>query len=338
MENKPITIKVIAKRLNISISAVSKALHDNPSIGLRTKARVKALAAELNYEPNQIAIDLQKGKTNTIGVILPHLTEIFFPQLISGIEEVAVENNYVVIFGQSNEDPLKEQKLLQSMKRHRVDGIIMSISKNTFNYDHLIKIKNSIPIVFVDRIPDIKEIHYVACNMVSGTVQLVNYLLHKKHRVIGMINGPEKLVFSKERMEGYRQALEKQRLKFDPYLVINCDLTKEGVLEAARELVTYKRKITAIIAFHDAAAMDTIQYLRSLKKDKQITVVGYANFPIAAHSIYRPAATVEQHPYLQGQKAMSILLEIINKKNATVSSPTAYYKLILDSNLVVFKK
>ena len=85
MVNKPITIKVIAEKLNISISAVSKALHDDPSIGLRTKMRVRELAKELNYEPNQIAIDLQKGKTNTIGVILPHLSEAFFPELISGI-------------------------------------------------------------------------------------------------------------------------------------------------------------------------------------------------------------------------------------------------------------
>ncbi len=337
MENKPVTIKVIAKKLNISISAVSKALHDDPSIGLRTKMRVKALANELNYQPNQIAIDLQKGRTNTIGVILPHLSETFFPELISGIEQVASDNDYVVLFGQSNEDPAKEQMLMESMRRHRVDGIIMSLSKNTFTYDHFIKIKDSISIVFVDRIPDMKEIHYVACNMISGTVQLVNFLLEKKHRVIGLINGPEKLFVSKERLDGYRQALVKQRLKYDPSLVINCDLSKEGVLRAAKELLDYKRKVTAVIAFHDTAAMDTIRYLKTIKKDKQITVVGYANFPMTAHSIFKPAATVEQHPYIQGQKAMAILLEIMNKKNAVENTPTAYYKLIVDSNLVILK-
>ena len=122
MENKPVTIKVIAKKLNISISAVSKALHDDPSIGLRTKMRVKALANELNYQPNQIAIDLQKGRTNTIGVILPHLSETFFPELISGIEQVASDNDYVVLFGQSNEDPAKEQMLINWSAGNRVVG------------------------------------------------------------------------------------------------------------------------------------------------------------------------------------------------------------------------
>ena len=317
MVNKPITIKVIAEKLNISISAVSKALHDDPSIGLRTKMRVKELAKELNYEPNQIAIDLQKGKTNTIGVILPHLSEAFFPELISGIEQVASENNYVVLFGQSNEDPEKEKNLLESMKRHRVEDIV--------------------PMVFVDRIPDMKEIHYVACNMVSGTIQLVNYLFEKNNKVIGLINGPEKLFVSRERLDGYRQALEKQRLKYDPHLVINCDLSQEGILQATQKLLAYKRKVTAIIGFHDTAAMNIIQYLKSIKKDKQYMVVGYANFPMTAHSIYKPAATVEQYPFLQGQKSMSILLEIINNKTNNENNSTAHYKLILDSNLVILK-
>ncbi|MBP6794381.1 MAG: LacI family DNA-binding transcriptional regulator [Saprospiraceae bacterium] len=335
MDKKPITIKVIAKKLNISISAVSKALHDDPSIGLRTKMRVKSLAKELNYEPNQLAIDLQKGKSNTIGVILPHLSESFFATLMSGIEKVASENKYVVLFGQSNEDPEKERMLLESMRRQRVDGVIMSISKNTFSYDHLIKYKESLPIVFVDRIPEINEIHYVACNMVSGTFQLVNYLLDKKHRAIGMINGPEKLFVSQERLLGYRQALEKHRLKYDPNLVINSDLSIESILSSVHLLISGKRKASAIIAFHDGAAMEVIKYLKEIKKEKQITVVGYANFPITSHSIYKPAATVEQYPWLQGQKSMEILFEIMNKKESDDKARKAYFKLILDSTLVI---
>lgn len=335
MDKKPITIKVIAKKLNISISAVSKALHDDPSIGLRTKMRVKNLAKELNYEPNQLAIDLQKGKSNTIGVILPHLSESFFATLMSGIEKAASENKYIVLFGQSNEDPEKERILLESMRRQRVDGVIMSITKNTFSYDHLIKYKETLPIVFVDRIPEINEIHYVACNMVSGTLQLVNYLLDKKHRVIGMINGPEKLFVSQERLIGYRQALEKHRLKYDPTLVINSDLSKESIVTSVQSLISGKRKSTAIIAFHDGAAMEIIKYLKEIKKDKQITVVGYANFPITSHSIYKPAATVEQYPWLQGQKSMEILFEIMNKKESEDKASKAYFKLILDSTLVI---
>lgn len=336
MENKPVTIKEIAKRLNISISAVSKALHGDKSIGLGTTMKVKAMAKELNYEPNQTAIFLQKGKTNTIGVILPHLAESFFPVAISGIEDVAIKNKYVVLLGQSMEDPKREEMLIESMKKHRVDGIIISISKNTFNYDYLKKIKETIPIVFFDRIPDMKEIHYVACDMISGTVQAVSYLLKKRHRIIGLINGPENFFSSKERLDGYRQALDKNRLKYDPSLVVNCDLSKEGIQNAVKELLSNKRKATAIVAFHDNAAMDIIEYLKNIKKAKEIAVVSFANLPMTEHSVYRPAASVEQYPYLQGQKAMEILMDIIANKNSSDESKTAFYKIILDSHLIIY--
>ena len=337
MDKKPVTIKEIARRLNISVSAVSKALHDDQSIGLRTKMRVKAMAEELNYEPNQTAIFLQKGRTNTIGVIVPSLVESFFPQVISGIEEVANKHNYVVLLGQSMEDPEREQMLLETMKKHRVDGILISISKNTFQYDHLKKIKETIPLVFFDRIPDMKEIHYVACNLVSGTVQAMNYLLQHKHRVIGMINGPEKLFSSRERLEGFRQALSKSRLKYDPSLVVNSDLSRESLIRAVQELLASKRKPTALVAFHDNAAIEIIEYLKSIKKDKTIPVVSFANLPMSSHSVFKPAASVEQYPYLQGQKAMEVLIDVLNNKSSNEAANSAFYKIILDSRLVILK-
>src|SRR3954463_9523111 len=141
------TIKEIAKRLNISVSTVSRALHDHHSIGLRTKTRVKELAKELNYEPNQAAIFFQQRKTFTIGVILPELSEAFFSSAISGIEDTANKNNYTVLLGQSHDDEQREKQIMETMKNHRVDGLIVSISKNTSNYDHFETLKRyNIPV------------------------------------------------------------------------------------------------------------------------------------------------------------------------------------------------
>ncbi len=341
MEQKPATIKEIAKRLNVSFSTVSRALHDHPNIGLRTKMRVQQLAKELDYQPNQTAIFFQQRKTFTIGVILPELSEAFFSTSISGIEDAAEKNNYTVLLGQSHDNEDREKKIVETMKNHRVDGVIISISKNTVNYEHFESLKKyGIPIVFFDRIPKMTDIHYVACNMISGTIQAVLFLINKGHRVIGMINGPEKLFASQERKDGYIQSMTKSRLKFDPSLVVNSDLTLEGTQIAMEELLRSKRKPTAIVAFNDYVALDAIQFALKRKKkiNKDICFVSFANLPISTYSAYPPLASVEQHPYVQGQKATEILIELMNKSKDETSQTDAYYKIIVDSQLVVNEK
>jgi LacI family transcriptional regulator, repressor for deo operon, udp, cdd, tsx, nupC, and nupG len=341
MEQKPATIKEIAKRLNVSFSTVSRALHDHPNIGLRTKMRVQQLAKELDYQPNQTAIFFQQRKTFTIGVILPELSEAFFSTSISGIEDVAEKNNYTVLMGQSHDSEEREKKIVETMKSHRVDGVIISISKNTVNYEHFESLKKyGIPVVYFDRIPKMTDIHYVACNMVSGTMQAISFLIKKGHRVIGMINGPEKLFASQERKEGYQQSMTKSRLKFDPSLVVNSDLTLEGTQLAMEELLRSKRKPTAIVAFNDYVALDAIQFALKRKKkiNKDISFVSFANLPISTYSAFPPLASVEQHPYIQGQKATEILLELMNKNKDETVQPDAYYKIIVESQLVLHEK
>lgn len=340
MVDKPTTIKEIAKRLNVSFSTVSRALHDHPNIGLRTKMRVQQLAKELNYEPNQTAIFFQQRKTFTIGVILPELSEAFFSTSINGIEDSAEKNKYTVLLGQSHDSEEREKKIVETMKNHRVDGVIISISKNTVNYEHFESLKKyGIPVVFFDRIPKMNEIHYVACNMISGTIQAVLFLINKGHRVIGMINGPDKLFASQERKDGYMQSMAKSRLKFDPSLIVNSDLTLEGTQFAMAELLRSKRKPTAIVTFNDYVALDAIQFAQSMKRkiNKDICFVSFANLPISSYSAYPPLASVEQYPYIQGQKATEILIELMNKSRDETQQNDAYYKIIVESQLVVHK-
>lgn len=283
------TIKEIAKRLNISVSTVSRALHDHKSIGLRTKMRVKELAKQMDYEPNQTAIFFQKGRTFTLGVILPELSESFFSQAISGIEDTAQKNEYTVLLGQSHDNPDKEKQLVETMKKHRVDGLLVSISKNTSNYSHFESLrKYEIPIVYFDRIPNLQNIHYVACNMYTSTIDAINFLLKKNHRVIGMINGPEKLPASKDRVDGYIQALVKSRLKYDPTMIIHTDLTKDGISEATTKLLNAKRKPTAIVAFNDYVAFDASEQARKMKYkiNKDICFVSYSNLPLSHYAAF----------------------------------------------------
>lgn len=331
------TIKEIARRLNISVSTVSRALHDHPGIGLRTKTQVKQMAAEINYEPNQRAIFFQQKKSFTIGVILPELTEAFFAEAISGIEDAAVKNNYIVLLGQSHDDVEREKKIVETMKNHRVDGLIVSIAKSTTSYAHFEALKKyGIPVVFFDRIPDMANIHYMACNMVKGAVDAVNFLLKQKHRVIGMINGPDKLFASREREKGYIDAMVKNRLKYDPALIVSSDLTKQGTNAAMEHLLGAKRKPTAIVAFNDHVALDAVKYAlsKNMVINKDISFVSFANLPFSSHAAYPPMASVEQYPYQQGQKATGILFDILNSEDAA-GAPANYRKVVLDPKLVV---
>lgn len=338
MESKLPTIKEIAKRLNISASTVSRSLHDHPRIGLRTKMQVQKLAKEINYEPNQTAIFFKQRKTFTLGVILPELSEAFFSSAISGIEDCAFKNNYTVLMGQSHNSEEKEKLLIETMKNHRVDGLVISIAKNTTHYEHFESLKRyNIPVVFFDRIPNIPNIHYVACNLVSGTVQAINFLFKKGHRVIGMINGPEKLYASQERKEGYIQAMTKSRLKFYPSLIVNTDLSTAGTYEATKDLLSSKIKPTAIVTFNDYVAIDAAKYtrLQKLRINKDICFVSYANQTWNSYTAFHPFASIEQFPYLQGQKAAETLLELFNKKEFETENNHSYYKIILESQLML---
>jgi len=337
MPSRPATIKDIAHKLNVSVSTVSRGLKDHPSIGLTTRQKIKKVAREMNYEPNQTAIFLQKGRTQTIGVILPELSEAFFSAAISAIEDTAYRRNYTVLLAQSHDDEMLEKQLVEKMKNHRVDGLLISVGKNTSSYQHFENLRNyNIPVVFFDRIPAMQNIHYVACSMEIGTVEAVEYLLKKGHRTIGMINGPATIFASSERREGYIKAMTKNRLKFDPSLIVSCDLTETGTQKAMDNLLNNKRKPTAIVTFNDYVALFAIKYARQLKLhlNTDIEFVSYANLPLINFMEHVPTASVEQFPYLQGQKAADILLDLLNQKALGLPEQTAYYKIIIESQLV----
>lgn len=337
MSNKIPTIKEIAKRLNISVSTVSRALHNHPSIGLRTKTQVQQLAKEINYEPNQTAIFFQQRKTFTIGVVLPDLSEAFFSLAINGIEDIASANQYTVLLSQSHDDEGKEKRIFETMKNHRVDGVLVSIGKNVSNYDHYEMLKRyNIPVVFFDRIPKLADINYVASDLQTGTREAVGFLLKKGHRIIGMINGPDTLLASQERLNGYISAMHKHRLKFDPSLIFSSNLTTQSTEEAMKNLLSLKRKPTAIVTFNDYAALDAIKYARklNLQVNKDLSFVSYANLPIIHYLESTPLASVEQFPYLQGQKATEILLKLASERTEETNQKTTQ-KVIVESKLVV---
>ncbi|MEO6838167.1 MAG: LacI family DNA-binding transcriptional regulator, partial [Ginsengibacter sp.] len=341
MSNTITTLKEIAHRLNFSISTVSRALHNHPSIGLRTTAQVQKLAKELKYEPNQSALLFKQQKTNTIGVILPNLWEGFFSQAINGIEDVAKQNKYSVLIGQSHDDVELEKQIITAMKNQRVDGLIVSISKHTKNYDHLTGMeKYNIPIVFFDRVPDLPDVHKVSSDIAAGTRLAIEFLIKNGHKRIGVINGPEEMKSCKERTNTYMEVLKKNKIKIDLALVTTTDLTQEKTYEAMDQLLSLKKHPTAIVTINDYVALDAIQYARKLKLkiNKDICFVSYANLPITSYLEFPPLASVEQFPYQQAQKAAEILFDLFLKKQKNTSVENNYQNIIIDGRLIIHKK
>lgn len=341
MDNKLPTIKEIASRLNVSVSTVSRALSDHPRIGLRTKMRVQQLARELNYEPNAQAIFFKQKRTFVIGVILPFIREEFFSKAISGIETAAMEHEYTILFGQSYDDPEREKKVVEAMKKQRIDGLIISLSKKTTSYDHLTALeKYNIPIVYFDRVPPLQNAHKVHCNMYKGTVEMVAWLLSRGYKRIALINGPAKLEASKERLNGYIEGISRKKLKVDMQLVEESDFTKEGTFKAMKSLLHLKHPPTVIISFNDYVHMDAVQYaqMHHINVNKDIAFVSYANLNITSYTAHPPLASIEQYPTEQGEKAMEIIIRVLNEKGEDNSNKPEYYVEEIIPTLVVYQQ
>lgn len=316
--SRPATLKEIAKHLKLSTSTVSRALKDHPSIGLVTTMRVKKKAEELNYEPNNTAIFFKQRKTFTIGVVLPSLLETFFSTAISTIENIANSNSYNVILGQSMDDPEREFRILETMKNHRVDGVIASIGKNTTDFDFLkIFEKSNIPIVFFDCVPDLEGINSVTCELETGMIEAVATFISCGHTNIAFINGPEDLFASKERNSGFLKGMEKYKVKINPDYVLNTDLSSEGNVDAMLKLLSLPDRPSAVICFNDYVALDIMKTAREkgLVINQDLFIISFANYPIWSYIENPLMASIEQFPGDQAARATEILFELIESEN-----------------------
>ncbi|MCA5006192.1 LacI family DNA-binding transcriptional regulator [Sphingobacterium bovistauri] len=330
---KPTTIKEIARKLRISPSTVSRALNDHPSIGLVTTMRVKKLAEELNYEPNQTAIFFKQRKTFTIGVILPKLSEPFFASAISAIEEIAAEKKFTVLLGQSLDNPERELNIINSFRTHRVDGILMSLGKNTIDMGFVERLhKYEIPIVFFDCVPENIDVPKVYCDLSTGIHEAVKAFVERGHKQIALINGPETLNATGERTFSFKNALLDNGLTFDEKYVVYSELTEESNYKAMEKLRALDATPSAILAFNDYVTFDIIKYAKEngISLGRDIQVISFANYSLWKYMDNPPLASIEQYPAEQGAKAAEILFEMLENKDLEISIPDQ----ILASKLV----
>ena len=310
-----ITIKDIAHELGISPSTVSKALKGHHDISDSTKQSVKALADKWNYKPDQVALSLKSGSSKIIGVIVPEIVHYFFSTVISGIEDLAFDSGYHVMFCQSSELYAREVKAVDTLLASRVDGILVSMSKLTENYDHFRKIQdNGIPLVFFDRICDEIDTDRVIVDDEAGAFDAVSHLIEIGCKNIVHLSGPPTLNIGKNRAEGYRRAITTNNLILDENNIIRCDSIETAAL-VVPELLRRVNKPDGFFAVNDSTAAAAMKIINDMgfKVPDDIAVVGFTSGLIS--DITNPTLTsVEQHGYQIGKEAIRLLIDRLEKK------------------------
>jgi DNA-binding LacI/PurR family transcriptional regulator len=332
MKKDPITIRDIAIKLNISVSTVSRALRGFPEISPATRKAVEEMAKQLNYQPNMIAKSLRSNKTFTLGVVIPELVSHFFSSNISGIQDMASKKGYNIIICQSNESYETEVKNLFTLVSSRVDGLLISLSRETKNYDHLESVyANGIPLVFFDRICESIETSKVTVDDYDGAIKAVEHLIQMGCKRIAHISGPKELSITKNRKKGYIDAHKRNNLSIDEDLIIHSESLDQNVEQPVNKLLDLSNPPDGLFAINDSIAIQAMIQMKSkgIKIPDDIAVVGFNNEPTT--TIIEPSLTsIAQPAYEIGQISTKLILDLLNKSDDHVPQ-----SVILKTKLII---
>ncbi len=328
-----VTIKDIARALDLSVSTVSRALNDDNNIRQETRQKVLATAKQMGYMKSPVAMNLKFGYTKTIGVIVPEMTTPYASLVIDGIQNVCYANHYKVVIASSGEDAEKERQSIEIMYQFMVDGIIACRTDNRQNHDLYQSILDrKMPLVLYDRLsPDLDAPH-VGIDDETKAFFLIDHLIRKGRKRIAFIGIDPNIVFNaQKRYNGYRMALERHHITPDPDLVVwaNGMSYSDGGVAIDRLL---GKSIDAVFAFTDTLAIGAMNRLTSMGRrvPEDIAVAGFSGTIIS--SIVNPQlTTVEPPQYAIGQAAARLVLDLINgkqpeKKEVTLDAEIIYRK------------
>ncbi len=333
MKNKKTTISDIAKALNLSPSAVSKALNHHPRISKSTKEAVQRMAAELQYEPNHLAAALRKGKSYLIGIIVPAIDINFFASVVKGIETVINQKGYNAIITQSDDLTEKEIRNIDALLNTQVDGIICSLANATTAYDHLDKIlKKGVPLVLFDRTPGREDISTVVNDDYQGALNATKHLIEQGCQNILHLAGPKEVLPYRLRAKGYQDVLKKHHMPLRSEWIMESGLSQLDGIRCMRAALALRPKIDAVFAASDHAALGAMRELaeKGIKVPDEVAVVGFSNEgfgPFVEPSL----STVDQHGSQMGAWAAKLLLQQCEGTGKTVVQE----KIVLPTDLII---
>jgi LacI family transcriptional regulator len=334
MKFENVTIKDISRALNLSTSTVSRALRGSHEISQETKKLVLEYAEKINYSPNPIAQSLKKGRSRSIGVVVSEIANNYFSQAINGIESIAYNRGYHVIITQTHESKAREIVNIGHLVSRSVDGLLISLSSETVDLTYLKELHGKgLPIVLFDRISDEIETHKVVANNYQGAFNATEHLISEGFKRIAHITSASTLSISRERLEGYKDALAKHNILFDESLLQHCNhggMIIEEIEHAIRNLYASDSKPDAIFTAGDRLTTVCFGVLKRMKPRKEAGFTGFTNTILA--DLLDPALTVIQQPAFEiGQFATEKLIQLIESKRPVTSFDTK----VLDTTLIV---
>lgn len=332
---KLITIYDLAKELEVSASTISRALKEHRSISKKTIKKVKKLAAERGYRPNQLAASFRTKRTTNIGVLVPWINRPFISSLISGAEKAAREKGYNVIISQSHDSYQNEMDNVRALYESQVCGLVVSLAMETEKYDHFEPFfENKTPVIFVDRVPEEIDNYKVVINNFTAAFNATKHLIEQGCKRIAHLGGATHQNVYQERTRGYLEALKQHNLPIDEALLLKGHiLSSEEGTRLAQYLLSLPNPPDGIFSANDRAAVSTIQYAKSIgvKIPEELAVIGFNDDPIC--KIVEPKLSSVVHPAMaMGKITVEKILKLImeNSVQNGDTKPTT-----LDTELVL---
>jgi DNA-binding LacI/PurR family transcriptional regulator len=324
MKSTPVTLKDIAQILDISISTVSRALRGMPEIHPDTRKAVNKLAEELDYQPNQLAKNLAKSRTKTIGVIVPNLSYYYFSAMLDSIEEAAIQAGYSVLVCQTNESRLREITNIQNLIRSQVEGFIISLSRDTDNYEHIERlIRKNIPLVLFDRYAEGIDVSKVIVDNHAAACRATEHLIENGCKRIGFLAGPPQLELSNQRIAGYRSALVKYQLPVNDRYIYHCDYTQENTIMQVLAMMSLPQPPDGIVIISDRMAYSAMYAMaqKGIRVPQDVAVVSFNNEPVSA--FFSPTLSSVSQPIQEmGRETVRLLLKQIEATDTEVPVET----------------
>jgi LacI family transcriptional regulator len=333
LKKEIITLKKMAKMLSLSTSTISRALNNHPDISASTTKSVKDLAKKLHYMPNIFAKGFRQHKSNIIGVIVPNILSYFTSTILKEILLQAEIKGYRVIISESNNDVKKEKEMLHTMLQFGVDGILMSLSKNTIDIDSILYALNQKPLILFDKISNKVPCTQIIINGEEAAFNAVEHLINIGKKRIAIIKEFEHSYNSERRFQGYLRALKTNNIPVDEKLIVSThDISLKKGSALTSQLISLKEKPDAIFSITDDAAIGAIQTLKkfNFKIPEEIAVVGFSN-SLNSTIIEPRLTTIDQPGKRIGEIAVDAIIKEIEEPKESLANKTIEIK----TNLII---